>query len=372
MSAARHRQECASILRWWDGHGRKQLPWQRRRTPYTALLAELMLQQTTVATVMRYYPGFLRRFPSARALARAELDEVLQQWQGLGYYARARNLRRACQCIVERGGRWPADALEWMRLPGVGRSTANAIVASLSDEPHAILDGNVKRVLARVFAIDKPIKHAATIKLLWQHAEDFLPARRGRDFAQAMMDLGALQCTRTRPSCQPCPLRTTCLAHQRGLVDAIPQPVAAAPKRRHEHWLLFIGRRGGRYLLGSRPPSGIWGGLWTPPMPETSVALPELGDWLQGKLAVAGTPKRIGLPIRHELTHIRLELHPVQIEAVPKRPGGRLPARVIDAHSAITYSWHLPDEVPGGLPTPVGKLAKRIACDGALAFERAL
>ncbi|MCH9662196.1 MAG: A/G-specific adenine glycosylase [Gammaproteobacteria bacterium] len=371
-------RQCVAILRWWDVHGRTDLPWQGLDDPYMALVAEVMLQQTGVGTVLRYYSGFLSRFPTVGDLALADIDQVLSIWQGLGYYARARNLHKACRAVVADGGRWPVDARGWCALPGVGRSTANALVASLTDRPHAILDGNVKRVLARVFAVSEPVQRPATLARLWQLAEQFLPARRGRDFAQAMMDLGALVCKRTRPQCPQCPLQRDCLASRQALTDTIPNTTRTTTRSQESYWLLFIRRRNGSCLFGARPPRGIWGGLWTPPMPSKAVPLSNLGQWLRQNLGLDGTPLRTGTPFVHELTHKRLTLHPIEIKPTPIPGTKRLPPRLQsnskNNHAAtntktkpskattddIEYGWHLPHELPGGMPAPVLELTKQL------------
>ena len=211
------------LLAWYERHGRKTLPWKRRRDPYRIWVSEIMLQQTQVATVIPYFKRFVAQFPSVRSLARANLDEVLHLWTGLGYYARARNLHRAAQRIVkEHAGGFPRHYGAVADLPGTGRSTAGAILALAFGQRHPILDGNVKRVLARYHAVDKPINRRETEEHLWQLAEKHTPRARVADYTQAIMDLGAMVCTRAKPQCPCCPLRNSCRAFQLGMPQDYP------------------------------------------------------------------------------------------------------------------------------------------------------
>ena len=333
------------LLAWHARHGRHDLPWQKNRTLYRVWVAEIMLQQTQVATVIPYYRRFLRAFPNLRRLADAPLDAVLEQWTGLGYYARARNLHRAARRVRdELGGRLPRDLDGLMKLPGIGRSTAGAILAQALDRPNPILDGNVKRVLARCFAVDgwpgdKPVEAR-----LWDLSAACTPARRCADYTQAVMDLGATVCTARNPACGRCPLARRCLARASGEPTAWPAPRPGRTRPRRRQALLVVRDGHGRVLLQRRPPAGVWGGLWTPPL------CPDRADpvcWARRELGlVIGTPEP-GPAIRHELTHFRLELQP--LHARLHHAGG-----VTDAGD---LRWHTPgSRPPGGLPAPVRRL----------------
>jgi len=280
------------LARWQARHGRHDLPWQRTRDAYRIWLSEVMLQQTQVATVIPYYRRFLERLPNVKALAAATLDEVLTLWAGLGYYSRARSLHAAAREVVaSHRGRFPRTREALESLPGLGRSTAAAIAVFAFGEREAILDGNVKRVLARHFAVrgfpgDKRVE-----KRLWGLAEAALPEKDIEAYTQGLMDLGAEICTRKRPACGECPLSGTCEGYARGRAEAYPQPRPrkARPVRKTSMLLLL---REGEVLLEKRPPTGVWGGLW---------CLPEVGEAAGKKLPV----------LRHEFTHFTLDITPV-------------------------------------------------------------
>ena len=293
------------LLAWWDAHGRKDLPWQQPRTPYRAWLSEIMLQQTQVATVIPYFERWLRDFPDVAALAAASLDEVLTHWSGLGYYARARNLHRAARLCLERhGGELPADATALAALPGIGRSTANAIVSQASDLPAAVLDGNVRRVLARHAAVEGWPGRAAVQKRLWSEAEARLPRTRGADYTQAIMDLGALICARSKPACPACPVRADCRALTEDRVGDLPAPKPPTRVSERSLQLLILRDELGRVLLERRPPAGIWGGLWCLPDGEDLAAI----EARLGLRAAAPLP----LPaFEHRLSHLSLSIRPV-------------------------------------------------------------
>jgi len=293
------------LLNWWDQHGRKDLPWQKPRTSYRVWVSEIMLQQTQVSTVIPYFERWMQRFPYLAELARSPLDDVLAHWAGLGYYARARNLHKAAKLCGERyGGDLPPKAEELVQLPGIGQSTANAIVSQSTGQPAAVLDGNVRRVLARHARIDGWTGSTAVQKRLWQEAESRLPAERGADYTQAIMDLGALLCTRSNPDCANCPVQSDCQSFVAGAVDRYPAP---KPKTRVNDQNLFMlilqdGKK--RVLLEKRAPAGIWGGLW---------CLPSAGDLRQLE---AGTGLKLAKSRRlasreHRLSHLRLSIQPV-------------------------------------------------------------
>ena len=302
------------LLAWWDVHGRKNLPWQRERTPYRVWVAEIMLQQTQVSTVVPYFERFVARFPDIESLARAELDEVLHLWSGLGYYARARNLHRAAGVVVrEHGGAFPDRLAVVQGLPGVGRSTAAAIVAQSHGRRAAILDANVKRVLARRHRVAGAVSSAATLDELWRLAESHTPSERVTDYTQAIMDLGATVCRRTRPRCSACPgsrrLPGACGRRSRAAIRRRPP----RRKRRLERSRFFVVvDPGGACLVEQRPPDGIWGGLWSPPERDA-------GESVNGFLEQAGIAadlvdqvQQAGV-FRHGFTHYDLDVEPVYV-----------------------------------------------------------
>ncbi len=296
------------LLAWYDREGRKDLPWQRDRHAYRVWVSEIMLQQTQVATVIGYFDRFMARFPRLRDLAEAPLDDVLALWAGLGYYTRARNLHRAAQACVERhDGELPRDIIALADLPGIGRSTAGAILAQAHGDRHAILDGNARRVLARHAGIEGAVEQTSVQRALWQLAEDRLPTSRLADYTQAMMDLGATLCTRRRPACARCPVRDDCVALARDIVEQLPgkRATRAVPTRRTR--MLIARDAQGRVLVERRPPTGIWGGLFS---------LPQIDE---GEDARAVFAERYGLkvdapralaPFTHVFSHFKLEIQP--------------------------------------------------------------
>ncbi len=303
---------AAKLLAWFDLHGRRNFPWQQQPTPYRVWVSEIMLQQTQVATVIPYFNAFMRRFPDVEALARAPIDEVLHHWSGLGYYARARHMHRAAQSIIdEHGGEFPQSLDALMDLPGVGRSTAGAVLALARGEPHPILDGNVKRVLARCFAIEGYPGEPATLRRLWALADDCMPSERVADYTQAIMDLGATVCVHRRPLCDACPLSECCAARAAGRQDELPmaRPRRARPSR--TTCMLLAVRDRHCVLLERRPPHGIWGGLWG--LPEF-VSTDAARDWCIRELhAHNATANRLET-LRHTFTHFDLDIEPVRID----------------------------------------------------------
>jgi len=339
---------AARLLAWHRRHGRHDLPWQRTRDPYRIWVAEIMLQQTQVAAVIPYYQRFLERLPDIAALARASQDEVLRLWSGLGYYSRARNLQRAAQLVIERhGGAFPRALDEIEALPGIGRSTAAAIAAFAYGTRAAILDGNVKRVLARHFAIVGFPGEKRVEARLWKLAEEQLPPRAIARYTQAIMDLGATLCTRAAPACARCPLAASCKALALGRVRDFPAPRAAKPlPARTTHMLLLV--RGGELLLEKRPPSGIWGGLWS---------LPELGDAALARThcraqygCSIAAPQPLA-PLAHGFTHFKLQIQPLLCHVERVAPAARAPGLIWlslqDAHGAA-------------IPVPVRRLIERL------------
>ncbi|PWG60993.1 A/G-specific adenine glycosylase [Sediminicurvatus halobius] len=342
---------AAAVLAWFERHGRHDLPWQHPATPYRVWVSEVMLQQTQVATVLPYFERFMARFPDVASLAAAPVDEVLALWAGLGYYARARNLHRAArELVAEHGGEFPRRREAVEALPGIGRSTAGAILSLARGERHAILDGNVKRVLARFHAVPGWPGEATVARRLWTLAERHTPHRRAAEYNQAMMDLGATVCRR-RPDCGRCPLAGGCLARVTGQQAAFP---GARPKRerplRSTRMLLI--RDQGRVLLLRRPPSGLWGGLWIPPEcpPDADPA-----EWCERELGLGIVPEPPWPRFEHGFTHFRLAIEPVPARL---RGGGR-------AMEGGDRLWYNPASgQPRGLPAPVSRLLQQLAWPG--------
>lgn len=322
------------VVRWQATHGRNHLPWQQTRDPYRVWLSEIMLQQTQVTTVLDYYPRFLARFPDVAALAAAPVDDVLALWSGLGYYSRARNLHRCAQQVMEvHGGAFPRTAEVLSTLPGIGRSTAGAIAAFCFAERSPILDANVRRVLTRVLGFDADLAMARNERLLWDQAEALLPRENLSEamprYTQGLMDLGSAICVPRNPRCGECPLSQPCAARRAG--DAERYPVRTRKlKRSAESWWLLLRRNAqGAFWLERRPATGIWAGLYCPPV-------------LAQAPAVAGAQHLE--PFTHVLTHRDLHLHPV----------------IVDAEGA-GEGWYGPAQWPElGLPAPIRKLLERM------------
>jgi A/G-specific adenine glycosylase len=305
-----------ALLAWFDQHGRHDLPWQHPRTPYRVWLAEIMLQQTQVATVIPYSRRFLAAFPDLASLAAASQDDVLALWAGLGYYSRGRNLHRAAQlCVSRHGGALPADFEALLALPGIGRSTAGAILAQAFGQPVAILDGNVKRVLSRRYAVEGWPGEAAIERRLWALAQAQTPPRRSADYTQAIMDLGASVCRRNKPDCLRCPLQGQCQALALGLVERLPagKPRPVRPERRLS--MLWLVDSVGRVLLERRPAPGLWGGLWSLPeidwldREDLAGAETTLRGWCEARALLSERFEALP-PFRHDFTHFRLQVQP--------------------------------------------------------------
>ena len=334
-----------AVIDWHRRYGRRDLPWQGEDA-YRVWLSEIMLQQTQVATVIPYYHAFVERFPNIRALADASIDEVLRQWQGLGYYARARNLHKAAQIVRDRHRcRFPQDFDAVAGLPGIGRSTAGAILSFASGQHWPILDGNVKRVLARCFRVPGWYGRSDTMKQLWYLAESVTPADGTAEFNQGMMDIGAMVCVRNRPKCEICPLKAMCSSYRHHSQADYPQRKPGKPKP-HRATLMLLHRCGDRVLLWRRPPSGIWGGLWSLPEVDSQAAI-EL--WQRSFLSAAQAPKLVQKNvIRHQFTHYSLDisLAIIEMNALPKRVSDAANSAWVDISSIEDH----------GLPTPVRAL----------------
>ena len=307
------------LLDWHAQHGRQDLPWQQDLSPYRVWVSEIMLQQTQVTTVIDYYLRFMARFPTVEDLANAPLDEVLHHWTGLGYYARARNLHKAAITVAENfGGSFPQTQEALEALPGIGRSTAGAIRAISMQQPAAILDGNVKRVLTRLHAVAGYPGDTKVNKALWELAEQHTPATNTGVYTQAIMDLGATVCTRKRPNCHVCPLQQQCAAYADGDVERFPErkPKKEKPVQRARFFVVTLPN--GAALLEQKPLNGLWGGLWTPPQRDADhdidTFLHELGSG-----ADLLTRQHIAPVFRHTFTHYHLDIEPVylQLSATP-------------------------------------------------------
>ena len=339
------------VLDWYEQHGRKHLPWQQDITPYRVWVSEIMLQQTQVSTVISYYLRFMERFPDVYALAAADQDEVLHLWTGLGYYARGRNLHKCAQVIVnEYNGVFPQSVEALSSLPGIGRSTAAAI-ASISMGINApILDGNVKRVLTRYLAIEGWPGTSKIEKKLWQVAEQLQPANSSRQYTQAMMDLGATLCTRSRPNCEQCPLRKDCLGLKTGNPTQFPNSKPKQVKPVKHTYMLLIKDPSGALLLEKRPSKGIWGGLWSFPEAESIKAANELFTTLLPGTSAA--PIEVA-HFRHTFSHYHLDIHPL-IYSLMQTPNQCAETDKLDR------CWYNPNNpLELGLAAPVKKLLKQ-------------
>ena len=333
-----------TLLAWFDRDGRHDLPWQHPRTPYRVWLSEIMLQQTQVQTVIPYYLRFLEALPTLPDLAAAHTDQVHALWAGLGYYARARNLHKAAQVCVERhGGELPADLEQLTALPGIGRSTAGAILAQAHGLRFPILDGNVKRTLCRYHGIGGWPGGSAVEKQLWTIAEQHLPQARMADYTQAIMDFGATLCTRHDPACVLCPLQDGCVARREGLVEQLPEAKPGKPLPERRTLMLLMRDSRGHVLLARRPATGIWSGLWS---------LPEAGDHDEARAFVArhagaDFDAAQSLPlIEHTFSHYRLHIEPL---------GWRIAEPGVALHD--DHRWQPFDQLADvGLPAPVKKL----------------
>ena len=348
------------ILAWFDVHGRKDLPWQQPQDPYRTWVSEIMLQQTQVQTVIPYFERFMQSFPDVRALADAPRDEVLQHWSGLGYYARARNLHRAAQIIRDdHDGVFPGTLEGVIALPGIGRSTAGAILSLALNQRHPILDGNVKRLLARHEAIDGWPGQAAVAQKLWDIAERNTPHARVADYTQAIMDLGATLCTRGNPACERCPVASDCKAldlnkvsdtTRTGLKVSVTQFPGRKPKKEKplRTTTMVLASHDGHIYLERRPEPGIWGGLWS--LPEVNDSGVE--DWCRDRLKSEPRELESWQVLRHSFSHYDLDIQPilVRIESALRK--------VADCDDA---RWHqLDEDPPGGMAAPVSKLIEQL------------
>jgi A/G-specific adenine glycosylase len=337
------------VLTWFDQYGRKHLPWQQNRTAYRVWVSEIMLQQTQVATVIPYYERFMASFPTVHALANASQDDVLQHWAGLGYYARGRNLHTCAQTVVnEYNGKFPNTVDELVELSGIGRSTAGAIISLSSNQRAVILDGNVKRVLARFHGTEGWPGKTAVANTLWAHAETHTPETRCNDFNQAMMDLGATLCTRSKPSCERCPLQTHCVAYRDNKQTEFPhkKPSKKTPIKSTQ-WLVMR-NEAQAILLEQRPQQGIWGGLWSFPEIPCDENSSSYCETHYGHIA---TTEAI-TPFRHTFSHYHLDIHAQLIALKSLHPC---------INDNLSQRWFSPTEIADiGLPAPTKKLLNQL------------
>lgn len=337
---------AARVLAWFDHAGRHDLPWQHPRSPYRVWLSEIMLQQTRVATVIPYFERFVAALPDLPALAAASQEQVLALWSGLGYYARARNLHATAKLCMERhAGELPRGIDELQALPGIGRSTAAAIAAQAWGTRHAILDGNVKRVLARYHGVEGWPILPRVEKELWALAEGHLPDARLADYTQAQMDLGATVCTRADPACLLCPLRDDCVARREGRTAELPTPRPGKVLPQRHATVLWLEDAHGRILLQQRPPAGIWAALWTLPQADDADAAREwFARHLHGDFGLGQALP----PVDHAFSHYRLQLQPLRWRGIESRPA-------VGDNEGLR--WVAPGDLDRlGIPAPIRRL----------------
>lgn len=343
---------ASRVVAWQREHGRHDLPWQNTRDPYRIWLSEIMLQQTQVSAVIPYYQRFLERFPDLAALAAADEEQVLILWSGLGYYARARNLHRAARIVQGRhAGVFPTDHGQVCALPGIGRSTASAVCVFSNGGRHAILDGNVKRVLARCFGVERFPGEKSVEEALWALSESLLPETDIEAYTQGLMDLGASVCTRTRPRCALCPLSERCVARREGRTAALPapRPTKVLPVRDITMAVLMSE---GEVLLEKRPAPGIWGGLWCFPEVDGTRLRQECAT----RFAVSVLETQPLGQVRHGFTHFHLRIQPVLVR-VGRGFAAEAPGRM----------WRTPEDARGAaIPVPVRRILAAIAAPALL------
>ncbi|MCK5888824.1 MAG: A/G-specific adenine glycosylase [Methylococcales bacterium] len=332
------------ILTWFDLYGRKNLPWQEDISPYRVWLSEVMLQQTQVTTVIPYFNQFIQQFPDIHQLANAPIDTVLYLWSGLGYYARARNLHKTAQMISEGGGEFPDDLDQLMLLPGVGRSTAGAISSIAFNQSQPILDGNVRRVLARFCLIEGWVGNTAVSQKFWSVSSRYTPEKRVADYTQAMMDMGAMICTRRQPKCDQCPIYANCLAQRDDKIAELPssKPKKITPIK--QVLFLMLQNKQGQFLLEKRPNVGIWGGLWSLPEYDT---VESIRMWLVEN-NIQSIDEELLDQQRHTFSHFHLDYTPVLVRV--ENPMNI----VMEDNKRVWYKTNQPDSL--GLASPIKKL----------------
>lgn len=345
------KQFSDAVLNWYDRHGRKNLPWQQEVTPYRVWVSEIMLQQTQVNTVIPYFQRFMQRFPTVKDLAQANIDDVLHLWSGLGYYARARNLYKAAGIVQQKyKGKFPDNLEALANLPGIGLSTAGAILSLGMAIPAAILDGNVKRVLARVLAIDEWPGTPKIMRKLWEIAIQLTPEARVSNYNQAMMDLGAMVCTRSQAKCTSCPLTYCCKAFKQNNVKAYPvsKPKKALPQR--SAYFLVLKNNANETLLIKRPPTGIWGGLWS--LPECSEPA-TISAWSKQNFGCELQDVQLLPEVQHIFSHFQLTLIPIHAKIKKFLP------LTMEAETQIWYKKDKQQII--GLPAPIQRILEDVS-----------
>ena len=340
------------IILWHRQHGRHDLPWQGTLDPYKIWVSEIMLQQTQVSTVIPYFERFMRHFPTVNSLAQAEIDDVLHLWTGLGYYARGRNLHKAAQQIMhEFDGQFPKNLEDIMSLAGIGRSTAGAILSFAFSLRHPILDGNVKRVLSRVFGIEGWYGQAAVANTLWEIADEHTPQKDVGIYTQAIMDFGATLCKRSKPLCEQCPIQKNCIAFQEQRTNELPtkKPKKKIPTK--ECQMVIIRNLQGHILLQQRPPAGIWGGLWCFPQYEMNDDIPAL---INKEYGLDIGDLTTGTKVKHTFSHYHLNIHTLEARLKKNKP-------IVDQVADSNLLWFDNDQgATIGLPAPIKKLLAKI------------
>lgn len=340
------------ILNWFAKQGRKNLPWQQNKTPYRIWVSEIMLQQTQVRTVIPYFERFMKTFPDLKTLAYAEEDDILHLWAGLGYYSRARYLHRAAKTLMEKyAGVFPNTLLELRSLPGIGQSTAGAILAIAFNQPAPILDGNVKRVLARFHAITEPINEKSVENQLWRYATDYTPTKHVADYTQAMMDLGATLCTRSKLQCQCCPLVEHCSGHQQGIAELLPVKKKARELPTKEATFIII-KKDKQILLYKRPSIGIWGGLWSLPEIPGKANTTDIRRFCAKNFNIDITNYTTLENFRHTFSHYHLNIFPVMVQI------NFFPKQLKEGKKEIWYNLNCPQKI--GFPKPIQSILSSI------------
>jgi A/G-specific adenine glycosylase len=338
------------LLNWFDQYGRKDLPWQKNKTPYRVWVSEIMLQQTQVSTVIPYFQRFIEKFPDVKTLADAKEDDVLHYWTGLGYYQRARNLQRAAKIILtDYHGQFPQELAELEDLPGIGRSTAGAILSIAFEKKAAILDGNVKRVLTRLHGITEWPGEKKVLEQLWALAEKYTPVSRNADYSQAIMDLGATLCVRGKPRCDQCPFNKMCAAYAQGIEKKLPQakPRKILPVRE----IIFVLLRKNPHfvLLEKRPSTGVWANLWS--LPELSINT-DVKKTCQKRFNVDIQKIELADSFRHTFSHFHLNITPATAFV------NKTAVKIMEEGTQIWYNLHDPQKI--GLPAPVKFLLEKL------------
>jgi A/G-specific adenine glycosylase len=344
-----------TLMQWFDQHGRKNLPWQENKTPYRVWVSEIMLQQTQVSTVVPYFQRFMDRFPTVEILANAKEDDVLHLWTGLGYYQRARHLHKTSQIICESyQGHFPSTLEALEALPGIGRSTAGAILSIAFAKPAPILDGNVKRVLTRIHGITEWPGEPKILERLWQIAEQYTPASRIEDYTQAIMDLGATLCIRGKPACTQCPFNKNCIAHAEGMAAQLPQSKPRKPLPTRHATLMIIFKKPHYVLLEKRSQSGVWKGLWSLPEINNIASIKEIKKTFLTRFHSSVTDVQLGTSFKHTFSHYHLEILPTIITLKKDI------LKIMDDSQHIWYNLRENQSV--GMPAPVKSLLSDFDC----------